>query len=164
MARMQVRGIEEYALKLSKLGDRSDEIAGKAIYQAADIIADAIKNNIKQLPTVSDRQNILAYVNGGKSGITERQKQGLIDSFGISRMRNDSGYLNVKIGFDGYNMVRTHKYPNGQPNQMIARVMESGSVYMDKHPYIRPAVTANKKNAVQSMNDVIDTEISKIIQ
>ena len=163
MAKMTIKGVDEYALKLSRMGDSVDQIGGKAIYAAAGIVADAIKVNLYALPTVTDQDNIKAYKNKSKSGLTQRQKAGLLQSFGISPAANDDGWINVKLGFDGYNAVRTKKYKKGQPNQLIARVVESGSSYMDKTPFIRPAVNATRKVAQQKMNEIIEEEYKKLM-
>lgn len=163
MAKFQVQGIEEYALKLSKFGENSNRIAGKAIYAAADIVANQIRENISNLNTVSNTYNINAYRNNSNAGITKKQKQGLLDGLGIAKMQEDNGYLNVKVGFDGYNAVATVKYPKGQPNQLIARVTENGSSFMDKQPFIRPAMNATKDKALAEMQRVIDEEAKKIM-
>lgn len=164
MARMTVRGVQEYALKLSKLGRAGEAVAGKAIYEAAGIVADRIKANIEALPAVPDVENLKAYQSGEKSQLSITQKKGLIESFGITKMELDGkGYYNVKLGFDGYNNIKTKKYPNGQPNQLIARVVESGSTYMDKKPFVRPAVTATKKDAIAAMQRIIDNEVRRIM-
>lgn len=163
MARMAVRGTEEYALKLSRLGASTEAVAGKAIYAAADIVAGQIKRNLEGIPTVTEAENTKAYKTGGKSGLTKRQKQGLMESFGIAKMQNDNGVYNVKLGFDGYNLVKTRKYQKGQPNQLIARVTEGGSSYMDKQPFIRPAVNQTKKSAQAAMQAVIEEETSKLM-
>lgn len=164
MAKMTIRGLDEYAIKLSRLGANQEEIAGKAIYAAADIVANQIKSNINALPTVTEADNVKAYRSKSTSGISKRQKAGLLESFGIARMRQDDGVYNVKAGFDGYNSVKTRKYKQGQPNQMIARVIESGTSYMDKHPFIRPAVNATKAAALEAMQKVIDEETRKIME
>lgn len=163
MARMTVKGTDEYALKLSKLGKNGEAVAGKAIYAAAGIVADAVKANIKSLSAVKDIENIKAYREGTKSHLSIKQKEGLINSFGISKLSDDNGYYNVKLGFDGYNAIKTKKYPKGQPNRLIARVTESGSTYMDKTPFMRTAVNATRKNAVDEMQKVIDEESKKIM-
>ena len=95
-------------------------------------------------------------------GVTAVQKAGLLDGFGISKLQDDSGYLNVKLGFDGYNRTRTEKYPQGQPNQLVARGVESGTSWKQKKPFIRPAVTRSRKPAETEMKRVIDEEIEKI--
>ena len=50
MARMTFKAGEEYAIKLSKLATGQEEIAKKAIYAAAGIVADRIKANLNSLP------------------------------------------------------------------------------------------------------------------
>lgn len=165
MARMTVQGIDEYALKLSKLGERSQETAGKAIYAGAEVVADAIKQNIDGLEAVDDKYNLIAYKKGKKSKLSESQKKGLIKSFGITKMQKDNdGFYNVKLGFDGYNDVKTKKYPNGQPNQLIARIGESGSSFMNKTPFVRPAVNQTRKKAQDAMQKVIDEETEKVMR
>lgn len=165
MARFAFKGIDEYALRLSSLGAKTSSVAGKAIYAAADIVADGIKKNIDSLPEVDDRYNILAYRRGKKSRLSAAQKKGLMESFGIAKMQKDSdGFYNVKLGFDGYNSVQTKKYPKGQPNQLIARTLESGSSYMDAVPFVRPGVNATRKAAQAKMQQVIDEEFGKIMK
>lgn len=162
MARMTFKGTEEYALKLSKLGAEMEAVAGKAIHNAAGLVADAIQANISSLPEVDEKYNMIAYRKGMKSKLSEKQKEGLKESFGITKMEKDqSGYYNVKLGFDGYNQIKTKKYPKGQPNQLIARVTESGSSYMDKIPFIRTAVSATRRRAVEEMQRIIDEETKK---
>lgn len=163
MARMTIKGADEYALKLSKLGKSTETIAGKAIYSAADIVANRIKKNIQALSAVPDIENIKAYRSGEKSHLSYTQKKGLQESFGVAKMQQDNGFYNVKLGFDGYNEVKTRKYPKGQPNQLIARVTESGSPYMDKTPFMRMAVNATRKPALAEMQKVIDEESKKIM-
>ena len=92
------------------------------------------------------------------------QKQGLIASLGLSTMRDAGGYINTKLGFDGYNAVKTRKYPGGQPNALIARAAESGSVALIKTPFIRPGVRAAKKAAEKAMEKTLDKEIGKIMK
>ena len=163
MARMTIKGTEEYALKLSKLGKAGREVAEKAIYGGAGMVADQIKSNLNAAPTVTEAENVKAYRTGGKSGISKRQKEGLIQSFGITKIQDDGGFYNVKLGFDGYNHVKTRKYPKGQPNQLIARVMESGSSYMDKIPFVRPAVRQKRRAAQEEMQKIIDEESKRIM-
>lgn len=87
-----------------------------------------------------------------------------MDSFGVTKISMDQkGFYNRKIGFDGYNQVVTRAYPKGQPNQLIARVVESGSSYMDKMPFVRPAVRRTKNAAIERMQQVIDEEIGNIM-
>lgn len=161
MARMTFKAGEEYAIKLSKLATKQEEIAKKAIYAAAGIVADKIKSNLNSLPEEKFR-----YLRDGEKfvGVPERQKKDLIDSFGITPITTDNkGNWNAKIGFDGYGSIPTKKYPNGLPNQLLARAIESGSSVRRKKPFVRPAVNATKKQAQAKMAEIIDKEIEKIM-
>ena len=92
-------------------------------------------------------------------------REGLADSLGIASMQDDgTGYLNVKIGFDGYNGIKTQRWPNGQPNQMVARSVESGTTWMKKNPFVRKAVTASRKRALEYMKDSVDRSIEEIME
>ena len=159
MAKITFPGLADYELMLSKLEDGSEEIIGKAVYAGAGIVADAIKSNIQSLPIV---RGYGTESNPLPGGVTSAQKAGLIDGLGISHMQDDAGYLNVKIGFDGYNATKTEKYPQGQPNQLVARGVESGTSWKQKKPFVRPAVTKSRKQAEDTMAKIIDEEIEKL--
>lgn len=161
MAKITFPGLNDYELMISKLSKGVDDIAGKAIYAGAGIVADAIKENIKALPIV---RGYGTTENPLPGGVTAPQKAGLIDGLGISPMQSDAGYLNVKIGFDGYNATKTEKYPQGQPNQLVARGVESGTSWKKKSPFIRPAINASKQRAEDEMARILDQEIEKVMK
>lgn len=161
MAKITFPGLNDYELMISKLSKGVDDIAGKAIYAGAGIVADAIKENIKALPIVRGYGTERDPLPGG---VTAPQKAGLIDGLGISPMQSDAGYLNVKIGFDGYNATKTEKYPQGQPNQLVARGVESGTSWKKKSPFIRPAINASKQRAEDEMARILDEEIEKVMK
>lgn len=161
MAKITFPGLSDYELMISKLSKGVDDIAGKAIYAGAGIVADAIKENIKDLPIVRGYGTEKDPLPGG---VTAPQKAGLIDGLGISPMQSDAGYLNVKIGFDGYNATKTEKYPQGQPNQLVARGVESGTSWKKKSPFIRPAINASKQRAEDEMARILDEEIEKVMK
>lgn len=164
MARITFKGLQEYELKLSKLPGNTREIAEKAVYEGAKIVADEVKKNLDALNVTTQELAIRAYANQTPTYITEEAKDALIKSFGITPMRDDNGFYNVKVGFDGYNDVITQKYPKGQPNNLIARACESGSSAMIKQPFMRTAVNASKKQAEEKMAEILDAEIKRIME
>ena len=161
MAYLKFKGLQEYEFKLSRLEAGTDEIAGKAIYQGAKIVADEVKKNIETLPVIKDERG---SGNNLLDGVTQKQKDGLVKSWGIAPMESKNGYLSVKLGFDGYNSVVTSKYPKGQPNVLIARAVESGTSFRKKHPFVSPAVKKTRKKAEAKMKEVLDEEINKIMK
>lgn len=164
MSKITFPGLAEYELMLSRLAQGAEDIAGKAIYAGAEIVADAIRSNIQGLQAVPDEVGAIAYADRSPAPLTESAKEGLLDGLGISSMQDDNGYFNVKIGFDGYNGLKTRKFPQGQPNVMIARSLESGSSIAPKRPFVRPAINAVKKQAEAKMAEIVDEEIEKITQ
>ena len=154
----RMTGMEDYVTYVERLAENSEEILGEAVYEMAKVVADQVRANLEALPTVTNAANIAMY-KSGKSKLSDAEKRGLLDSFGISTIQNDDGYFNVKLGFEGYNSVQTKRYPRGQPNALIARVTESGSSYRTKTPFIRPAVRATKKEAERAGQIKIDERI-----
>lgn len=149
MAKFQVgKGLDEYISQLENLEFHADQMMGRAIYKGADIVANAIKASIQNLP---------------KSACSDVEKAGLLNGFGIASMKEDNGYFNVKAGFDGYNDDKTKKWPNGKPNSMIARSIEGGTSWKAKHPFIAPAVKASRDAAEKAMQKEIENGIKSIM-
>ena len=163
MARIKFSGLEEYELRLAHLSERTPEIAGRAIYEGAAIVTDAIRANIQGLHAVSDKAGLFAYKEKKPAPLTETAKRGLLDGLGVTPMQDDGGYYNVKVGFDGYNDLKTRKYPKGQPNQLVARGLEFGSTIAQKRPFVRPAINATRKLAEAKMAEVLDEETKKLM-
>lgn len=162
MATIRFSKLRDYELMLGRIGDASKDICGAAIYEGAKIIADEVKNNLDSLNVTTDELAMLKAKKGEPTYITQRAKEGLIKSFGVTPMQRDrDGIYNVKLGFDGYNDVKTKKWPKGQPNQLIARACESGSSAMIKQPFFREAVQKTKKKAESRMAEVLDEKIKK---
>lgn len=159
MAWIKFKGMDEYMRELQKLGKNTDEILGAGVYAMAGVIADEARKNMEALPAIPDEINMKLHAFSDRSELTEKQKAGLLESFGVSPMESNNGYRNVKLGFDGYNDVKTKKYPKGQPNALIARTLESGSTYMKKRPFIRPAINKKKKEAMEKCKTTIDEKI-----
>ena len=166
MAKSSIKfpGVGPYIAQLNRLSDMSLIIIERAVAKGAKPVADACKENLKGLSARSNYAAINAWKQGRKSPLTEEQKKGLVESMGLAPIRDDKGYINTKLGFDGYNEVVTKRWPKGQPNALIARVLESGSSAMDKQPFVRPAVLATRKDAEKEMKKYLDDEIGKIMK
>lgn len=160
MAKWKFDGVDDYVAQLEKLEDFSHEIIGKSVWNGAKYVADRVKEAIDTIP-VDDRRYVWS---GDRRGISQEQKDGLIDGFGIASMRNDNGFLNVKLGFDGYNSVRSKKFPNGQANLMVARMVESGTSFMPKLGTISKAVSSAKKQCEEEMRKALDEAINNEIK
>lgn len=156
MAKFTVgNGLTKYLEQLGNLADRADGLAGRAIYEGAKIVADKIHENIEALP-VQD-----GPVKGLRRDPSQAEKDGLLAGLGVAKKRDDGGFINVKIGMDGYNSHVTEKYPKGHPNAMIARAINAGSTYMNRYPFIDNAVRSTKTAAEEAMKEVIEEGIQE---
>ena len=162
MAKFQFEGIDNLIAEYSKIYDNTEEMIGKAIYQGAAVVFKSVQQAVENINT-DDRHEFGTSVDP-KLGPTSIQKEGLKHSLGIAKMRNDNGFYNVKIGFDGYNYVKTKTWPNGQPNAMVARSIESGTSWMRKQPFMRKAESSAKGRCEQVMAITIDKELTKIVK
>lgn len=177
MAKLTVgKGLDDYVMRLTKLDALTPQIIGRAIFPAADLVADAIRANIQKLPVSNAHKR--GTPEDPISTVTSSQKQGLLDGFGISHMRRDNGLWNVKLGFDGYNTTvsktsknafknkgwKNHTGIYNQANQMIARAVEGGTSFRRKTPFIEPAIRATKSQAEKIMAEILDEEIKKVME
>lgn len=157
---------EKYVSMLQKLSENSDVYIGKAIYLGAGVVADEIKKNIHSLPIL--KPGIRGSETDPIDGVTSVQKEGLIESMGIAKLKNENGFYNVKVGFDGYNRsislrAKKAKWKNTkQANSMIARSVESGTSFRKKHPFVAPAVKKTQKAAEEKIKMTLETEIEKL--
>lgn len=159
MASIKFEGLDEYVKELNDIQAHTKEYCGIAIYHGADVVADSVKAAIRALPTDNS-----SYKKGGmKSGPTSAQKNGMISGFGIAKMRQDGTLYNVKLGFDGYNNVKTKAWPKGQPNSMIARSVESGTSFMRANRFMSKAVSRSKSACEQVMKTTFETYLTNLM-
>lgn len=160
MAKFKFEGVDDLIAQYEKIGGNTEKVIGTAIYKGAGVVMNKVEAAVDGIST-DNRFGTTDRPNTGPSTI---QKLGLIHSLGITPMRKDGDYYNVKIGFDGYNNVKTKAWPQGQPNSMVARAVESGTSWMTKQPFMRRAESAAKSPCEQAMAYVVDEEIKKLMK
>lgn len=162
MATITFKSGEEYMLKLTRLEKETvEKVCGPAIHDGAKVVADAIRAELQTVPTDEGWGTQEHPVVGPK----KTQKAALLGTLGITSMQKDNdGMYNVKIGFDGYNNIRSKRWPQGQPNQMVARAIESGTSWMSKNRFVGKAVSRVKKQALTAMQKRAESEINKIMK
>ena len=156
MARIEFTGIDEYFKKLDRLGDKATGVCKRALYDGAAVLADAVRTEVEALPT-TDR-------NGDPQQILEYEKQGLLEGMGIAKMRDDGGKISTRVDFDGYNRLRSKAYPNGHPNSMIARAINSGTSKRPKNPFMNRAIRKGRAKSEAAMAARMDADINEIMK
>lgn len=165
MATITFKRDKDYEIFLGHLEEYfvdQDEILKQAVYEGSKIVADEIRSNLEALPT----EPFHYLWKQQKFELTpEGQKRDLLDSFGLAPIERDrNGWISTRAGFDGFGSYPTKRYPNGVPNQLLARAIESGTSVREKHPFVRPAVNATRNKAVKAMKNVIDEAIRKLFR
>lgn len=154
MPKLEYSGLEDLGAILEHMDADTEAVLKMAVYDGAHQVFEEVKRQVQNLPT-SDQQ-------GKHRDITPAQKQGLIAGLYGSKIQTENDEVCTYIGFTGYNSVRTKKYPNGQPNIMIARSVESGATYMNKRPFISKAKTAARAKALDAMRQTFEREMEKL--
>lgn len=159
---MRITGLDSIERVVNQFSKAEKDISlvyKKSLYDGAKIIADECAKGIDSIPIQQTSKGKPYWGTNDKplKGITTSQKQGLKDGFGIATFRDDGGTVSTSIGFDGYN---DDKFPN----TYLARTIESGTFFRQKHPFMRPAVKAAKQRAVEAMERRATEELSKIIE
>lgn len=149
----KVIGADNWNSMVDELTFASDMVSFMAVYKAAGLVTDGIRDAITKLPSR----------NGGYGqywiGVTDVERDGLLDGLGIAKHRRGGDTVYTHIGFDGYNAHETNAYPKGHPNSMIARSVESGTSWLHKTPFIAPTVRRLRNDAYKTMQSVLDDYI-----
>lgn len=162
MATIQVKQGDDFLFKLSQIEMLTrEEIIGGALYAGTAIATDMVRAELEAIPT-DESYGTAEHPTTGPKAI---QKEGLSRSLGIAEMKDDgTSFYTTKIGFDDYNRVKTKRWPNGQPNQMVARSIESGTTWMQKNPFIKRAAAKSRKKAEAAMKQHVKEAVEKIMK
>ena len=143
VAKVQVKMPEEFLLKLSRLGEKTDEIIPKVLESGGEIVLEKVKSNLK------------AVVGSGTKE-KSRSTGELVDSLGLSPVKVDrKGNFNVKVGF---------KEPrrSGESNAKIANIIEYGKSGQPPKPFLKPARSASRKACIEAMKSRFDQEVENL--
>lgn len=158
MAKMIISAeLDNFINELERFANDEPDIAKEVVNAGAQPVADRIRETLYKLQEepfhrLSESEEF--------SAVPLRQKNDLLNSMGITPADVDKeGNTNVKIGFDGYGKLKTKKYPNGVPNALLARAIESGSSVRKKTPFVRPAVNKSRNAAIAEMDKVLNEKV-----
>lgn len=155
MAKIEFQGIDEYFDKLKIIGDKVTGLCKRAVYDGAAIVADAVRAEVQALPTTDHDET--------PQGVFSYEKDGLLDGLGIAKIKDDNGVVSTRVDFDGYNRMKSKKYPQGHPNSMIARAINSGTSKRPKNPFMNRAANKAKAKANAAMGARMDADIDEIM-
>ena len=152
-------GIDNYIRQLQSCADKTEDIIKRSAWEGARVVMDAVKAETNSIPVIVKGQKAEVL-----TGLSAAQKADAIASLGISHFRQDGNFTNVKIGSDGYNSIRTKTWPQGQPNAMIIRSLETGTSFLKAYPFISRATSKARSKCIEAMRKQCDEEVKKYIQ
>lgn len=143
MAKAAFKMPEDFLLKLSRLGEKTDEIIPKVLEAGGEIVEAKVKSNLQA-------------VIGSGTKEESRSTGELISALGVSSARQDKdGNFNVKVGF-------SEPRSDGKSNAMIAGVLEYGKSGQSPKPFLKPAKSASKSACVDAMIVAFEKEVENI--
>ena len=160
MATLTFKGIDEYTDKLEQAQKHATGIIKRAVYDGAGVLADEVRRQIQTLPVQRTNPPSGEHLNG----VFSYEKDGLLNSMGVAKIRDDAGHIGTRIFFDGYNRMKSKKYPNGHPNSLIARSINSGTSVRAKIPFLNRAVSKARAKVEAAMQARLDSDLNKIMK
>jgi HK97 gp10 family phage protein len=134
MARASFSMPDDFLDKLSRLGERTDEIIPKVLEAGGEVVLEQVRSHLRSM------------LSGESTGELEQ-------SLGLSPARIDrEGNFNVKVGFDEYRK-------DGSANAMVANILEYGRHGQPPRPFLKPAKIASRAAAIEAMKRKFDEEI-----
>lgn len=143
MAKAYVKLPEDFLQKLSKLGNRTDEICEKMLKAGGEVVLSKAKSN-------------LSSVVGSGTKYKSRSTGELEGALGLSEVRLDkNGNYNIKIGF-------AESRKDGSSNAKLANIIEYGKSGQVAKPFMKPAKSASKTKCIEVMKATFDKEVNNI--
>lgn len=164
MAKISFSKQKQFTLEWKNLEEAflTDEQLKRVVYAGAEVVADQIRSDLEKMQEERFRFLRDDDVFGGTP---EGHRRDLEKSFGLSPIKRDKdGFIHTKAGFEGYGSFPTKTYPQGIPNALLARAIESGSSVRHKLPFVAPAVRKTKAAAITAMDEKIDEIVEEIFK
>ena len=143
MAKVKVEMPEEFLRKLSLLGSKTDEIAGRVLEAGGEVVLSKVRNN-------------LSSVIGSGTKYDSRSTGELERSLGLTPPLVDrDGNHNINVGF-------AEPRSDGGSNAMLANIIEYGKHGQPAKPFLKPAKSASRAAAVAAMQQKFEEEVGKL--
>ena len=172
-------GADELLRKMDKLPDKAAKIAAEALYEGADVMADAVSRAVQGIATEE-----FHYAKGGETRMPSPEEKAIVmnQRRGVSKFKNNGTVISTKVGVssDGYSKITWNhaksgtrtKYKIGmggkmtgsqsqegkssglsaKPVAVIINSIEHGTSFMKKQPFMRKAIQQTKGAAMAAID------------
>lgn len=143
MAKAYVKLPDEFLEKLSRLGNKTDDICGKMLKAGGEVVLAKAKSN-------------LSSIVGNGTKYKSRSTGELESALGLSDVKLDrNGNYNIKIGF-------AESRKDGGSNAKLANIIEYGKSGQVAKPFLKPAKSSSKSKCLEVMKSTFDKEVNNI--
>jgi HK97 gp10 family phage protein len=143
MAKVSYKLPDDMLEKISKLGDKYDNITKVVLEEGAKPLFDIAKSNLEgSIDKVTKQES--------------RSKGDLLKSIRITRPFLDkNGNWGIKVGCEGIDR-------KGVSNAMKASILEYGKSGQVARPWLKPSGLKAKKAYIEKMKNTFDAEVDKL--
>ena len=142
MAKADVKMPDDFLDRISRLGEKTDEIVPRVLDEGGKVMLKKVKGNLQAVI--------------GKTKYPSRTTGELVNALGVSGARMDrDGNYNVKVGF-------AEPRRGGESNAKIANIIEHGKHGQPARPFLKPAKSAAKDACIDAMKTKLEEEINQI--
>lgn len=143
MAKVAYKMPEEFLLKVSHLGEKTDKILPRVLKAGGEVVEEKVKRNLESIIGSGTKEE-------------SRSTGELLSSLGVSSAKQDrNGNFNVKVGF-------SEPRKDGKSNAMIASVLEYGKSGQPPKPFLKPAKAASKTACMRAMISALEKEVENL--
>jgi HK97 gp10 family phage protein len=138
VAKVAYKMPEEFLLKVSQLGEKTDEILPRVLKAGGEVVEEKVKRDLESIIGSGTKEE-------------SRSTGELLSSLGVSSAKQDrNGNFNVKPRKDG------------KSNAMIASVLEYGKSGQLPKPFLKPAKAASKTACTRAMISALEKEVENL--
>ena len=143
MAKLTVRTPDALIAKLTRLGNKTDQVCEKALKAGAQVAEKAVSSN-------------LSAVIGKDTKQPSRSTGELQESLGISPVKvDDKGNYDIKVGF-------AEPRSGGGVNAKIANILEYGKHGQPPRPFLKPAKSKARRQIAAAITETLEREMNNI--
>lgn len=159
MAKIVQVGFDTLAKELETIADHSGEIASRALYAGAGVMADKIRSAVDSQQTQPNREH-------KNKSLLPYEKQALQNGLTVEKFIHDKArdYTQTSITFHGRTDHRTESYPNGVPTILLARAINKGTSFRSANRFFSNTVNKTRSEAEQVIVQTAEQEMKKHIK
>ena len=143
MAKLTVRTPDALIAKLTRLGNKTDQVCEKALKAGAEVAEKAVSSN-------------LSAVIGKDTKKPSRSTGELQSALGVSPVKvDDMGNYDIKVGF-------AEPRSGSGVNAKIANILEYGKHGQPPRPFLKPAKSKARRQITAAITDTLEREMNNI--